>query len=150
MTKESYVKKTIIVVFGAAGLVLAAACGSSDTGSDQTADVEDVEILEESEVGAPDLPTDDDGDIALDASDEQFAADTALSDGLPEVRDHVGVPASGQVTINMWRPTACQMAESQGVSDSEAAGHMVTDLEGQVELTAEQAEEIWQVAKTTC
>lgn len=143
-------KKTIIAVFGAAGLVLAAACGSSDTGSDQTTDTEDVEIIEQSPVDAPGLPTDEDGDVDLDASDEQFAAETAVSDSLTEVMDRVGVPDSGQVTINMWTPTACQMAESLGVSDSEAAGHMVTDLEGQVELTTEQAEEIWQVAKTTC
>lgn len=150
MTKESHVKKTIIAVFGAAGLVLAAACGSSDTGSDQTTDTEDVEIIEQSPVDAPGLPTDEDGDVDLDASDEQFAAETAVSDSLTEVMNRVGVPDSGQVTINMWTPTACQMAESLDVSDSEAAGHMVTDLEGQVELTTEQAEEIWQVAKTTC
>lgn len=143
-------KKTIIAVFGATGLLLSAACGSSDTGTAQNADVEDVEIIEQSPVDAPDVLTDEDGDVDLDASDEQFAAETAVSEELTEVMDRVGVPASGQVTINMWTPTACQMAESQGVSDSEAAGHMVTDLEGQVELTTEQAEEIWQVAKTTC
>ncbi|QDQ97947.1 hypothetical protein [Tomitella fengzijianii] len=129
-----------VVAIAAMGAVLAA-CGSG--GGDTAA------APEESGQAVPtvDATTDVEASDTGGDVDAEAVESKAVDEGFSETLDRLGFTDGEQMTINMWAPSACQAADAMGVSDEQAAGYLVTDLDGQVSVTSEQAAEVWASAK---
>lgn len=97
-----------------------------------------------------DPPVDEHGNLDEDEFDEQLAAETSPGGSVTAAMDELGIPAGEQATIGMGAGLACQAFEPMGISDPEAIGYLMTDMEGQISTTEEQATRLWPVIKASC
>lgn len=144
-------KKTIIATLAAGALLLTAACGSSDTSSDELVEVDEVEVVEETTEPATDTSSESaEPDQAMADAQDQLADDMAVSESLTESMTSAGIDDNGQIEIDIWASMMCEFDAHAGRTDAEMVGHLREDNEAAADLSDSDAAAIWRAVKESC